>query len=136
MPRKYPEKQRAYNRSHYSRNVQYYVDKSRKRTETIVAFMREQKRKPCTDCGYTFHPCAMDFDHVRGEKKLCVASFARRSALKALIEEIAKCDVVCANCHRIRTFNRIQRERSSEGTEHNTPNVEVAGSIPAALTII
>lgn len=56
----------------------------------------------CQDCGYDKHPSALDFDHVRGEKKLTIGAsmFANWNRLK---EEIAKCDVVCANCHRIRT---------------------------------
>jgi hypothetical protein len=47
----------------------------------------------------------MDFDHVRGEKKFGIAICINR-AWKLLEAEITKCDVVCANCHRIRTRQR------------------------------
>jgi hypothetical protein len=60
----------------------------------------------CVDCGYRDHPAALDFDHLDPLNKRCQVS-AMAGRLKADIEaEIAKCEVVCANCHRIRTFNR------------------------------
>lgn len=63
----------------------------------------------CVDCGYNEHPEALEFDHVRGEKLFNVASGIRKAWSKVL-EEIAKCEVVCANCHRIRTANRREHE--------------------------
>jgi len=49
----------------------------------------------------------MDFDHVRGEKRYAIGSLAASNlSLDYLIEEISNCDVVCSNCHRIRTFAR------------------------------
>jgi hypothetical protein len=57
------------------------------------------------DCGVVFRYWVLDFDH-RGDKKVCnVAKLCNRS-LDAIKQEIAKCDLVCACCHRIRTFNR------------------------------
>ena len=64
------------------------------------------KNSPCVDCGGSFEACVMDFDHVRGVKKDDVSRMARYK-LSTILEEIAKCDLVCANCHRIRTW--IQR---------------------------
>lgn len=61
----------------------------------------------CKDCGYKDRPEAMDFDHVRGEKLFSLANRHGTSIAK-LTAEAAKCDVVCANCHRVRTFNRKQ----------------------------
>lgn len=66
--------------------------------EIIVA-----KDKPCADCGVSYPHYVMDFDHVRG-KKLCNVSSGRfHRSMKRLLDEIAKCDVVCANYHRERT---------------------------------
>lgn len=63
------------------------------------------KDVPCKDCGNKFPPCAMDFDHVRGTKLIDVAAAVSRGwAEKRILEEIAKCEIVCANCHRIRTY--------------------------------
>jgi len=61
----------------------------------------------CTDCGESFPFYCLDFDHVRGRKE-----FELRRAgddiinIDKLKEEIAKCDVVCKNCHATRTFKR------------------------------
>jgi len=59
----------------------------------------------CADCGYNKHPEALDFDHVRGEKSFAIAT-GRNYSLSRLLDEIDKCDVVCANCHRVRTADR------------------------------
>lgn len=59
------------------------------------------------DCGQRFPPYVMDFDHRDPGKKVGnVASMAVGSSVERLMEEIEKCDIVCANCHRIRTFTR------------------------------
>lgn len=59
----------------------------------------------CIDCGYDAHPDALDFDHREGEIKLFNISQRHRSR-EATLAEIAKCDVRCANCHRIKTAER------------------------------
>ena len=77
-----------------------------------VAAMREAKQGPCVDCHHTFHPCQMDFDHVRGVKLACVSTLGGYSGAQRparLVAEMAKCDLVCANCHRLRTFFRRQQ---------------------------
>ena len=59
------------------------------------------------DCGDRYPTCAMDLDHVRGEKAYKVSEAVYRAPnLDSVRVEIAKCDVVCANCHRIRTKAR------------------------------
>lgn len=60
----------------------------------------------CADCGFTGHPAALEFDHRPGtEKRFIVSSGYSRNRAKVLAE-IEKCDLVCANCHRIRTHDR------------------------------
>ena len=61
--------------------------------------------KPCHDCGETYHQEVMEFDHVRGEKRWDVSQNMWRS-LEEVEAEIAKCELVCANCHRLRTVAR------------------------------
>jgi hypothetical protein len=70
------------------------------------------KDRPCADCGKKLHYCQMDFDHVRGEKLGCVPHMGSTAAITA---EAAKCDVVCANCHRIRSH------KSAKGASRNDP---------------
>lgn len=73
----------------------------------LLEYVWELKRKPCMDCGQTFHPVVMDYDHVRGSKSCGIAGLITKEAsLERIQEEIDKCDLVCANCHRVRTFTR------------------------------
>lgn len=66
------------------------------------AIVVQAKDVPCMDCGGRFPSVCMDFDHVRGEKVGNVATMIGLSVAK-IEAEIAKCEVVCSNCHRIRT---------------------------------
>lgn len=60
----------------------------------------------CKDCGYNTHFAALHFHHVRGQKVSNISKMRGRAAIKA---EIDKCDVLCANCHSIHTFNGALR---------------------------
>lgn len=68
------------------------------------------KGVPCLDCGEAYPPFVMDFDHRIGVNKLFNISeivTKRGCTVTMLKAEIAKCDVVCANCHRMRTHSRL-----------------------------
>ncbi len=82
-----------------------YQEKYHLRLNEKYKLVRQFKSQPCLDCGNTFPPECMDFDHVRGEKKFTVAT-AMNYSDKSLLTEIEKCDVICSNCHRIRTLAR------------------------------
>ena len=61
----------------------------------------------CTDCGYNKDWRILQFDHVRGEKVADVCKLLNKSiSLEKIKDEIAKCEIVCPNCHWIRTFDR------------------------------
>ena len=61
---------------------------------------------PCVDCGEK-NPVVLDFDHVKGKKKDAVTKLASSLySIRKIKSEISKCEVVCANCHRVRTANR------------------------------
>lgn len=65
---------------------------------------------PCVDCGGYFHPEAMDWDHLPGfEKRAAVSDLVRNGRRAAAEREIVKCELVCRNCHAVRTF--VRRER-------------------------
>lgn len=77
--------------------------------------MRNKKRKallaykdrPCADCGGMFPHYVMDLDHVRGEKRFALsAAIGKNRPMEEFLEELKKCDVVCANCHRVRSHAR------------------------------
>jgi hypothetical protein len=64
------------------------------------------KLNPCLDCAKVYRPSQMDFDHVKGIKVKNVSNLIHHGSRKQLLEEIAKCELVCALCHRIRTHDR------------------------------
>jgi hypothetical protein len=79
----------------------------RARIADLVVWMRDLKSAPCADCGGRFHPAAMSFDHLPGSiKVLDIASIVRRGSVGLAVTEMEKCEIVCANCHAIRTFER------------------------------
>lgn len=103
--------QAVYRREHYQRNRAKYIGKARrwnaKQKEALVRFLREYLvEHPCVDCGETRLP-TLDFDHVRGKKWMTIAQMLHnRYSVAAVKAEIAKCDVRCANCHRVRTTKK------------------------------
>lgn len=60
----------------------------------------------CADCGYNDHPAALQFDHLPGYQKTRGVGNMLGCTIESLLSEIAKCEVVCANCHAIRTALR------------------------------
>lgn len=61
---------------------------------------------PCIDCGAT-NPVVLEFDHVRGKKIADLAVLMQRVSIEKIDEEISKCEVRCANCHRIKTASQL-----------------------------
>ena len=63
----------------------------------------------CMDCGFNSHPAALEFDHLPGEDKLFnIGEKVGCYSMETIWAEVAKCEVVCANCHAIRTAERRQ----------------------------
>lgn len=78
------------------------------------SFVEWYKRSsPCADCGRSFPPEALDLDHARG-KTASIRSFINAGPDEMLWAELAKCDVVCACCHRTRTKNRGPSQEARE----------------------
>ena len=109
----------AYDREWYARNREAHIarvrvatDRARARNADILAAAKD---RPCEDCGLRWPAWVLEFDHVRGEKRNDVSKLAAwGAAAETLRAEIAKCEVVCANCHRERTHRR-RVERASSG---------------------
>jgi hypothetical protein len=111
--------QRAANVRYYERNRDHEGARVRVRQQANVEFLRELRARPCLDCGSTFDPHQMDFDHREGTEKAfrLTSGGAMLRSRTALLAEASKCDVVCANCHRIRTWRRhTARPASPPGT--------------------
>ena len=65
----------------------------------------------CVDCGETNH-VVLDFDHLKDKKYNISRMIHDGFSWAAIKKEMAKCEVVCANCHRIRTHNRLTKDAS------------------------
>lgn len=78
---------------------------AKKRQAERQQFLNDIKNAPCKDCGQSFPPYVMDFDHVSGDK-VGNLSEMKSYSMESILEEIGKCDLVCSNCHRIRTHDR------------------------------
>lgn len=75
----------------------------------LRGYINERKDVPCADCGVQYPAWVMDFDHVRGEKAFNVSMAVKNCrGLEVVRSEIDKCEVVCANCHRQRTYARMR----------------------------
>ena len=107
MPYKDIVKRRECHKRYYLRNKQLYKEKNIRRRDDLINFVVALKKKPCMDCGVQYPYYVMDFDHRDRKTKLAsinqMVNFHSYSKEKILVE-IEKCDLVCANCHRIRTY--------------------------------
>lgn len=96
-------------KQHYNNNKKYYVDKAAKWNEVgRQKYIELKESKPCTDCGKFFPYYIMQFDHVSDDKLFTIGNKVRNNFNKSVIEEIEKCEPVCANCHAERTHQRLQ----------------------------
>lgn len=87
----------------YKNKEQQGKDSNKKRK-----IIQELKSVPCVDCGKTFPPECMDFDH-KGYKSFNISRVGSHGLI-SILKEIEKCDIVCSNCHRIRTNKRIKNK--------------------------
>ena len=107
MPYKDKQKYNAYS-NHWNKTHRKTINVTKKFVKIRNrVFIDEAKNKPCMDCNNMFPPCVMDFDHVRDKKSFIVSAGTDCAySLIKIQKEIDKCDLVCSNCHRIRTDNR------------------------------
>jgi hypothetical protein len=85
--------------------------------------------RPCTDCGVIYPPQVMQWDHLPGAEKRGDISVVGWRSREEVLAEIAKCELVCTNCHTIRTF-----ERNGWGTAWLRETLRVYDSLPRADT--
>lgn len=106
---------------------------AREHRARVRALLHRMKAAPCADCGGTFDPVCMDFDHRPGEHKaFTISGNPGGRSLDATLAEIAKCDVVCANCHRIRTLRTRDHRAKCRGPQPPAPPAKQLALFDAA----
>lgn len=108
--RRNPEWSRETNRRWRLNNPEAKRADNRRSLDIRKAIINGAKDRPCADCGKEFPPCVMDFDHAPGTREMPrtrgFTSWSMSVGIDRLKAEIAKCEVVCANCHRLRHFSK------------------------------
>ena len=95
-----------FTKQNYRENKKAYVDRAMAKKKEMISLINSLKDKPCADCEKTYPPWVMDFDHKYG-KEICVSNLRNHGSTKRILAETKKCDVVCSNCHRERTHQRL-----------------------------
>lgn len=99
---------RQYYHRNHARQLALALKRRRRAYKEKRHFINLSKNKPCVDCGVRYPQYVMDFDHNDSKDKINDVAYmvARNWSLEKIKKEVAKCEVVCANCHRMRTFKR------------------------------
>lgn len=114
MPYKDKNKRRDHHKKYmrevwYPRNKAKHIKYISNIKKKIATFVLDAKRNGfCKDCGFEGkkYPEVLDFDHLR-DKKFNISEYRNHtSGFNKVKEEMDKCDLVCSNCHRIRTAKR------------------------------
>jgi hypothetical protein len=111
MPYKNKADQSGCAKRHYQRNRESMILRAKKfkpqaRNRNRIFVDNYLSTHSCVDCGEE-DPVVLEFDHVFGKKKDNIADAIQKAwSLKKIQEEIIKCEVRCANCHRRKTHER------------------------------
>jgi len=93
-------------KKHYEANKESYKQRNAKRREKVRDYLIQTKSVPCLDCSKMYPHYVMEFDHL-GDKDFTIGEFRVHGfALNRIKAEIAKCEIVCSNCHKERTWKR------------------------------
>lgn len=93
----------SYERRSPERKQQVREEQERKKQEARQFVWDYLSTHPCVDCGES-NPVVLEFDHVRGRKTKAVSDMVRGGfSLARIQQEISRCEIRCANCHRIKT---------------------------------
>jgi hypothetical protein len=118
MPYKNKEDQKRASAKHYAENKEKCKDRAKESSKKSIARNKKHVNSflldnPCVDCGEP-DPELLEFDHVRGEKDKAVSYGVFSGwSIKRLQEEMDKCEVRCANCHRKVTVERRREAKDS-----------------------
>jgi 5-methylcytosine-specific restriction endonuclease McrA len=100
-------------RNWYQENKEKHIVYVRNRDKKIKLWLKEYKKTlKCEECGEN-HPACLDFHHINPkEKKFAIGRIKDFLSWRGLKEEIAKCRVLCANCHRKKHYELKEKEQN------------------------
>jgi len=111
---------RLFVKNHYNKNKGYYLKKTQKRNTKLKLELLDYLRQyflenPCVDCGES-DIAVLEFDHMGKVPKFKAVSYLirYRYPLQKIKEEIKKCQVRCANCHRRKTAKEFKWFKSRD----------------------
>lgn len=113
------ERSRAWQRQNRAKDPDKHRrwDNERYANSPAVRLTLEAREVPCVDCGIQLPPAVMELDHVRGEKSFGFGGAGARDRDPDLVRaEIAKCDVRCPNCHRLRHYLEREERKAARGS--------------------
>ena len=95
------EKVRAASRKWYYNNKQQAISNTRRRIKDLKFWWQDYKSDlTCSKCPEN-HPACIEFHHRSNNKEMSLSNAIKNGWSKdKILEEVAKCDVLCANCHR------------------------------------
>lgn len=109
MPYKDIKKQKEAQARYYKEHKDLYIEKQRDKRNKNRRYIQEIKEGAiCVDCNIKYPYYVLQFDHLK-DKIMGVARMAVSHNLEQIKNEIAKCEIVCANCHAHRTWVRKMR---------------------------
>jgi hypothetical protein len=90
-----------YGKAHYEANKAKYIASAKATKKKLRDWYNEYKASlACSQCGEN-HPACIEFHHRDPSKKdFTIGESLYRMGKQSIIDEIAKCDVLCSNCHR------------------------------------
>lgn len=120
MAHKDPQRRKEYHARYmkeiwYPKNKEKHISYVRRNKDRVTEFIVQYKKaRSCVDCSFpgSEFPYVLDFDHIDTgvTKKFNIGSWSRAVlSIEAIELEIKKCELVCANCHRKRTFSKKQK---------------------------
>jgi hypothetical protein len=110
---------RAARRKHYHANKEQYFQRNAVKRREMRNWIAQLKSQPCMDCHQQYTPYVMDLDHRDPSIKVGnINQLVARGSWSKLEAEVAKCDIVCANCHRERTYNRAGECRAPDSLQN------------------
>lgn len=106
MPRRDPEKNREYQKRWYRKNRLVQIERNKANRKRKMDWLWNYKANLSCECGEN-HPATLDFHHRdESTKDGNISEMILDWSIERVLEEIAKCDVMCANCHRKLHCNR------------------------------